>query len=140
MEQSLLWVTVVQIFLVIAYQGIDGASDRVESILDYIPTEERGRTAYHFQPPKNWMNGMSLTFLVSFLQLISWQFLSIILSLTICFLLVLAYVYAYFCHLALWNLLLLLPSVLGFFLLSFGIYDGENGNWVTWNGTGRSKW
>ncbi|CDP08273.1 unnamed protein product [Coffea canephora] len=56
MEQSLLWVTVVQIFLVIAYQGTDGASDRVESILDYIPTEERGRTAYHFQPPKNWMN------------------------------------------------------------------------------------
>ncbi|KAL3498641.1 hypothetical protein ACH5RR_041373 [Cinchona calisaya] len=55
MKGSLFWILLVHIFLV-AYQGEVGGSHEVQKNLHYNPKQPY-RTAFHFQPAKNWMNG-----------------------------------------------------------------------------------
>ncbi|XP_071918288.1 beta-fructofuranosidase, insoluble isoenzyme CWINV1 isoform X2 [Coffea arabica] len=56
MEGYLFWRLILQIFF-IAYRGPVGYSHEVQKDLQYNPKNQPHRTAYHFQPPKNWMNG-----------------------------------------------------------------------------------
>ena len=52
MEKSAIWA--VGLCLVLAGHGFVAEASHQSK-----PTEQPYRTAYHFQPPKNWMNGMS---------------------------------------------------------------------------------
>lgn len=54
MGGCLIWILVVHILL-IAYQGEVGASDPIQENFQYNPKQPY-RTAYHFEPSKNWMN------------------------------------------------------------------------------------
>lgn len=55
MEGYLFLILILQIFFT-AYGGRVGASHGVRKDLQYDPKNQPYRTAYHFQPPKNWMN------------------------------------------------------------------------------------
>lgn len=70
MEQSVILVIMVQIIL-IAYGSQVGTSNQleIETILQYNPTEQGERTAYHFQPPRNWMNGSFFIFMSLFVAI-----------------------------------------------------------------------
>ena len=58
MEMSVLW-SLVLYFLLVGNGVHVEASNHTHRNLQSLPKEQPYRTAYHFQPLKNWMNGLS---------------------------------------------------------------------------------
>lgn len=59
MERFIVFILLFQVFL-IAYGGEVEADHEIQRNFQ---EQQPYRTAYHFQPPKNWMNGLSFLFL-----------------------------------------------------------------------------